>query len=253
MTRTALFVAVGLAGCSAQPAEPPAAAAPNVALANVALAPGVAVEPAESAAPGGPLPPSDDLPPPVFEYPADLAGKAVVKAVFPPAPPLAPVERFGAEPRPRTPPAKLLDPDFVARVSLALPPVLPPKPPELKPAGAAERVPLDLGRGADAVPSRPTFPVAAGVTERSRDVNLPPPLPALGRPLNDRVGLDDPTAELGNAAVVGPVPMVPVAPAGFLRVVLPDPFELGEQVKPTVPPAAEPGLAPVSVNPQRVK
>ena len=34
---------------------------------------------------------------------------------------------------------------------------------------------------------------------------------------------------------------------------LPDPFELAGQVKPRVPPAAEPGRAPVVVDPQRVK
>ena len=39
--------------------------------------------------------------------------------------------------------------------------------------------------------------------------------------------------------------------AEFWRVVLPDPFELAAQVKPVVPPGADPGLTPVTVNPMR--
>jgi len=88
---------------------------------------------------------------------------------------------------------------------------------------------------------------------RSRDVNRPPALPTLGRPLAERVSLDDPTAEFGHAAVVNPAVKVPLAPSAFLKVSLPDPFEYGEQVKPKLPPAAEPGLTPVPVDPPRVK
>ena len=84
-------------------------------------------------------------------------------------------------------------------------------------------------------------------------MNLPPALPKLGRPLNERVSLDDPTAELGNAAIANPVVKVPLTPAAFLKVGIPDPFELGDQVKPKVAPADEPGLTPVPVNPRRVK
>lgn len=163
MTRVALVAAVGLAGCSAQPAEPPAAAAPHVAIAApVAPAPG-------SPATAAPQPKPPEATPPVFEYPPDLAGRAVAKATVPPAPALTPVEKFGAEPRPRALPAKLLDPEFDPKVNHALPPVPFAKPAGLKPAAPPERVPLDLGRGADRVPARPTFPVAAGGTERAPD------------------------------------------------------------------------------------
>jgi len=114
-------------------------------------------------------------------------------------------------------------------------------------------VPGDLGRGASAVPAKPALPIAKVVTERARDVNLPPALPTLGRSVIERMSLDDPTSELGNAAIVAPVVRVPLAPAGFLKVGIPDPFELGEQVKPKIAPDAEPGLTPVPVNPRRVK
>jgi hypothetical protein len=134
-----------------------------------------------------------------------------------------------------------------------LPPLLPGRAKDLRPGAPPERVPVDLGLLAAAVPARPAFPVAAGVTERAPDVKEPPRLPTLGRQLADRVSLDDPTAELGHAAITAPAVAVSVPPAGFLKVSLPDPFELGAQVKPSVPPAAQPGLSPVPVNPQRVK
>ena len=84
-------------------------------------------------------------------------------------------------------------------------------------------------------------------------MNLPPAAPVLGRPLNERVSLDDPTGELGNAVVVSGAAKVPAPANGFVKVSVPDPFELGEQVKPKVPATAEPSAAPVTVNPQRVK
>jgi hypothetical protein len=46
---------------------------------------------------------------------------------------------------------------------------------------------------------------------------------------------------------------VPLAPAGFSKVVIPDPFEFADQIKLKLPTGAEPGLAPVTVNPPRVK
>lgn len=97
------------------------------------------------------------------------------------------------------------------------------------------------------------FPVAAADTPRARDVNLPPPAPTLGRPLTDRVPLDDPTSDLGNSVIVSSSAKVLLSLSSFLKVVVPDPFELASQVKPKVPATAEPSAAPVVVNPQRVK
>jgi hypothetical protein len=78
-------------------------------------------------------------------------------------------------------------------------------------------------------------------------------MPTLGRPLTERVSLDDPTSEFATANITAPPVRVPVAPAAFVKVSLPDPFELGDQIKPKVPAAAEPGLTPVAVDPRRVK
>jgi hypothetical protein len=198
--------------------------------------------------------PKPPEPPTAFDYPADLGGKAVVKAVTPTiTTPLSTEKAAAATPKPRTPPSRLLDPYPLTKATYVPPPVLPAKPAEARLTAPPERVPVDLGWLAEDVPAKPTFPVAAGISERARDVKLPPALPILGRPFSERVSLDDPTAEFGHAGIVAPLVKVQVPQAGFLRVSLPDPFELGEQVKPRVPATADPGLTPVVVNPQRVK
>ncbi|WP_439622269.1 hypothetical protein [Gemmata sp.] len=248
MTRRTILVALTAAGCSQNPAAPPPPAGTVVVTQTAAAAPqGATTVPVAVQPPKPPEPP-----PTVFDYPADLGGKAVVRAVTPSLAPLA-KEKTAPAPKPRTPPARVVDPDPVPVARYAPPPVLPPKPGESKPTPPPERVPYDLGYLADAVPEKPTFPVKPGITQRAADVKVPPALPVLGRPATDRVGLDDPTAEAGNQAIVAPLVRVGLLPAAFLKVALPDPFELGEQVKPRVPPAIDPGLAPVAVDPQRVK
>lgn len=250
-----LLVALLVMGCSqAQPGSAP----PTAGVVLVSPPGPSTTQPSPSTIqPGEPIiaqPPKPPEPPPtVFDYPTDLGGKAVVKAVTPSiAKPLA-TEKFGETPKPRILPARVLDPDPVTKATYVPPPLMPAKPAELKPTPPTERVPLDIGLLADAVPAKPTFPVGAGIAERARDVKLPPAMAILGRPFNERVSLEDPTAEFGNTGIVAPIVRVPVAQTGFLRVTLPDPFELGEQIKPRVPPAAEPGLVPVVVDPQRVK
>ena len=218
------------------------------------MAVALAAQPAGEPGAGAPQPPAKpEPPPPTFAFPADRTGTALARVVTPDVTRPLPAERVGATPKPRSVPARVLEPDAAPRATYALPPTLPPKPTSIKPAPPPEKLPLDLGAGADGVPAKPVLPVAAVVTERARDVNLPPPAPVLGRQLNDRVGLDDPTGELGNAVVVGSAVKVQPAASGFVKVAVPDPFELGAQVKPKVPATAEPSAAPVTVNPQRVK
>jgi hypothetical protein len=250
-----LLAAPVLSGCAQQSDGAKSAPALEVAVAPADPAPAdpkpVLTEPLPSALPTAAQPPAPK--PQQFEFPGDLGGKAISRVVTPDVARPLPPDRFGAAPRPRAVPAKVLEPDTATRAIFVPPPLLPPKPAPTRPTAPAEKVPLDIGVRADNVPARPALPVAPVVTERARDVNVPPPAPALGRPATDRVTLDDPTSELGNAVVVGEVVKVPVAPSGFQKVSVPDPFEFGEQVKPKVPPAAEPSAAPVPVNPQRVK
>ena len=202
--------------------------------------------------PGSPQPqPKPPEPPPAFTFPTDTSGQAVAKVVTP-QPPAAPtLDRFGQTATSRTPPARVVNPEAIGKVTYIPPAITSGKPAGLRPAAPAERLPLTLGVGAEGVPAKPTMPETPGITTKAKDVNIPPELPPLARPLPDRASLDDPTAEPGNAVIVNRSERVPLIRSGFLRVALPDPFELADQVKPRVAPAAEPGVFPVPVNPQR--
>jgi len=208
-------------------------------------APVVAVQPKKEEPPAPP--------PPTFPFPNDSAGKLLPKVVTPPMPPAPAGEKFGVTPKPRTTPGKLIEPDGLQRVIHFAPPLLTGKTSSAAPTAPAERVPFDLGAGSGAVPARPAFPEAPGIAVKARDVKLPPDLAPLGRQLPDRASLDDPTSDAANGLIANKSPTPVLGQSGFLKVTLPDPFELGEQVKPKVPPAAEPNPAPVVVNPQRPK
>jgi len=199
---------------------------------------------------GAPPVPTEPAPPaaPTFPFPEDLAGKELARVVAPAPIAALPVERFGHAPKPRPVPTKVLDPDALARVGIAPRPVSGPPGPVVKPVAPPEVVPI-FGAAA----ARPVLPVAAVATEIARDVNLPPPAPALGRQVPDRVSLDDPTSEVGNAQVVAGTVRVSLGVSEFVKVSIPDPFELAEHMKPKVPATAEPSAAPVPVNPPRVK
>jgi hypothetical protein len=249
MIRLTTFIpAIGFIGCGQREQQSAVVVPPVLAVENAITNPQPQI-PETKAIPKATLPEA----PREFEYPADLTGKAVERAVTPETPPLTPTERFGLAPLPRILPSKTLNPESTIKMNNALPPILPAKSSGVTIVPPHEQVPFDLGRGADLVPAKPTLPISAPIVERARDVNLPPAMPTLGRLLNERVSLEDPTSDFANGAIVSRAVNVPLASAEFVRVALPDPFELGEQVKPKVPPAADPGLTPVTVNPQRVK
>ncbi|MFO0805643.1 MAG: hypothetical protein U0791_21280 [Gemmataceae bacterium] len=200
-------------------------------------------------------PKKEEAPPPPksFPFPAGEAGKLLPDVVRPPMPAMPATEKFGAAPKPRAASKLLNDPDALPKLTHSAPLLNSPKPATGSPTAPPERVPFDLGFGSAAVPAKPAFPEAPGINERARDVNLPPDLIPLGRQAADRASLDDPTAEPGNAMIVTKSPFPELGIAAFLRVAIPDPFELGEQVKPKVPATAEPAAAPVVVTPQRMK
>jgi hypothetical protein len=243
-----LFVLV--LGCSQQ--QPDAGAPAPIDVSKVQLVPGAPV----AALPQPPVPqppPKPPEPPPEFKFAPDLGGKAVARAVAPNlAKPLA-LDRAPAAPKPRAVPERVLNPEANERTAFVPPPLMPPKPPATKPANPAERVPFDLGIGADAPPAKPVLPTVAIETPRARDANLPPPAPTLGRQFTERASLEDPTSETGNAAAVSNTVPVALALSPFLKLGIPDPFELLEQVKPKVPPTAEPSALPVPVNHPRTK
>ncbi len=57
------------------------------------------------------------------------------------------------------------------------------------------------------------------------DVNRPPPLPMLGRPVSDRASLEDPTTDAAAAAATAATVPQRTNPVPFQRLSVPDPFE----------------------------
>jgi hypothetical protein len=241
---------ISAAGCNREspaPAAAVAAAEPTPA----ATAPPVALPVAPAVAPVPVAVQTQPPPPPVFPFPNDLSGKELPKVVAPRAPAPLPVEKFGKSPTVRTPPDRVVSPDPLGKLVYTPTPVLPKRPAGFQPYAPAERVPFDLGIGAADVPARPTFAVAKSEPVIAKDVTIPPPLATLGKQVPDRASLEDPSAEPAGAVIVNRSVNPALGRADFFRTVLPDPFELAAQVKPVVPPAADPGLTPVTVNPMR--
>lgn len=195
--------------------------------------------------------PQPPAPPPLFPFPADLSGKELPKLVTPKAPAPLPVEKFGTTPKVRVAPPRVVEPDALGKLAYTPPPALPKRPAGFAPHAPAERVPLDMGVGAADVPARPSFVVGPPAPIPAKDVNAPPPLASLAKQVPDRASLEDPSAEPAGAVTVNRSVNPAFDRAEFLRTILPDPFELAAQVKPVVPPAADPGLTPVPVNPMR--
>ncbi len=250
MIRSAFLIGVLVAGCSRP--NPPTIDAPAGAAEPVAK--GTAEPVMEPVTPAvQPTPTPVPAAPTEFVYPPDLTGKQLPRVVAPAAPPIPATEAFGKEPTVHKLPAKLVEPDALSRTVLAPAPLALPAPASVLPVSPMERVPADLGFGAEDVPAKVKFPVGPGISVKARDVNLPPDLPTLGRPQADRASLEDPTMEVSNAAIVTSSTTPTLLPSAFQKVSLPDPFELAEQVKPNVPAAAEPLLIPVPVDSKRVK
>ncbi len=70
----------------------------------------------------------------------------------------------------------------------------------------------------------------------SLDVNRPRELPVTAAPVPDRVPLGDPTLEASTRAVQSQVTLDRAAKAPFLRLSVPDPFELGKAIRLHSPP-----------------
>jgi hypothetical protein len=249
---------IGLASCSSPPPPEPAV---EVAAATTTEPVKPATPKVETPAPKAepsvtPVQPKKETPPEPpksFPFPAGEAGKLLPDVVRPTMPAMPAVEKLGATQKPRAASKLLNDPDALPKLTYSAPVVNSPKAATGAPSAPPERVPFDLGFGAAAVPAKPVLPEAPGIAVKAPDVSALPDLVPLARQVPDRASIDDPTAEPGNAVIVTKSPFPAIGIAAFLRVAIPDPFELGEQVKPKVPAMAEPAAAPVVVNPQRVK
>ena len=114
-----------------------------------------------------------------------------------------------------------------------------------------ERVPDTLGETADRDPAFARLPQRP----RVRQPGVPPPgaadVPPLARQVVDRAALDDPTAEIAAVRAVFTALPLPATPAWFLRLGIPDPFELAGHLRGKTGSDAELGTKPVNVPPGR--
>lgn len=250
-----LFAAIGCVRQSTEPSRDDAVAmaAPSAVSITEATDPAIDSLPVAAVPSIQPVAKKSAEPPPTFNYPPDLAGQALPRVVSPVAPPQPDVAKLGQLPIDRTPPSTLLHPDPVSSKLYSPSPVLLARPVGAQPTAPPEKVPLDVGNRAEAVPAKPVLPEAPLVARPGPDVNEPPNLPPLGRAQPDRAPFDDPTADLGNAAIAGQSKTPLLAPSPFLKFGLPDPFEFSNHVKPRVLPMAEPNPLPVLIDPERRK
>lgn len=237
--RTLSHVAAGLlvaaAGCS--PPPPPAA------IDDPPPVPVVAAQPKSEPKPPEPEQPKVEP----FRYADDAGGKKVEQAL---APTLPAEKSSHAATAPR------------GRVSEVDGGSLPMK----KPGVPAVPLPPDPRKSAVPPPPREGVPATVGVGSEMplRDIKLPdgpgakaPPrpdptaadVPRLAVQQPDRVPTDDPTADLSTGRIVNTLMLAPTLAAPFVRLLLPDPFEFAEQLKP--PPVPELATAPVLVPPAR--
>ncbi len=229
-------VAAGAVGCGGSPPHTePATLAPVIAAPPVTddLRPPDPVSPTQ---PTTPTKPAD----PLVSLPSDTGGKAVAKAMFVPPP-------LPAEPPAVTKPkaySSALD-----RGELPLPPVTmkpfgptEPKGNSAKPSPPAERhlpdpavTTLPEGRPADRPLAKAPAPPNAGAAD----------VPQNGWRQNDRASLDDPTTDLSAGRVIEtPLPTTMVQ-LPFLRMSIPNPFELSEQLKGKLGKDVELGAGPI--------
>jgi len=220
--------AVGLASCSPSPAPPAVTVAPAV----------VEPTPPEPVAKTGPAPVADGG---SFRFPDDAGGQALAGMLPPAAPPPMPAA-VPTAPRGRKLPAFLDSPTpplpdaAAAPPRLALPPVKAGRPVPLP-----ERVPADLGAVTPDLPAGPVTATGPLIRSPARDPLEPAELPVLSpKPVADRAPLTDPTAEFTAASVVSPGLPLRTAPAGFVRINLPDPFENAGAAKVRTPVTEDP-------------
>jgi hypothetical protein len=184
----------------------------------------------------GPLSRGGDKTP--FAFPDDQAGRLLEKLLRPGQPASS---RSGAALRAQASfaSARVEDPTTpLTPVQVELPKIRLAPASMGRPRAVAEQVSLP---GQD--PRRPQtvgLPPGTRIRLESEDVNKPIPLPTLGQAQPDRAPLTDPTLEASVAAALAGRLPGRTAPAPFVRLNLPDPFENSHAVRLRTPPPESP-------------
>jgi hypothetical protein len=216
----------GLAGCG----KSPALGEPAIAIqSEVEGSPGPREEPKSEA---GSSEKSVALPSgTAFAFPPDNGGKLLAKLLLPSdLRPLSPAAPEG--PRARPIPPAIEWPSAALSSGKPVPRRLPPlKSAEIHPRPLPESLPADVARLDPTPPARIHLPVGELTRLPAPDASRPLPLPPLAQPVSDRASLEDPTADYSARSVIGALLRPRTAPAPFLKVNLPDPFENAETVR----------------------
>lgn len=183
-----------------------------------------------------------------FALPADAVGPLLARVLAPTGLPdgidhrSAPLPR--AMPSSMQPPTGPLTPPPALGLVPALPSAM--KKAEARPQFVTEEVPTAPEERV-ALPEAQQLPAPPRARVASPDVNQPLALPILAQPVPERAPVDDATTDASTAAVLAAVLPPRSAPAPFLRLVLPDPFENRRPLTVALP--AE-HAEPTAANPQ---
>lgn len=151
-------------------------------------------------------------------------------------PPLKPTEPISS-------PRQFMSPLSLMRSELAVPssqaslprPPLDARATPIRPHSLPEAAPFSTYRTDPQLPQRVSLPAGGRVRLPSLDIYQPTPLPFLAQPVSDRAPLDDPTGTSSTQAALAAVPPVRSEPVPFVRMPLPDPFELHHTVRLRLP------------------
>jgi hypothetical protein len=116
----------------------------------------------------------------------------------------------------------------------------------LRPTLVTEELP-PTPLAAVSVPEPVRMATTQGARADSIDVHQLPPLPVLAQSVQERATLDDVTADVSTVMVLSARMPLRLAPAPFVRLAIPDPFENRRPLTLLVPP--EPG-SPLTGSPQ---
>jgi len=160
-----------------------------------------------------------------FRFPDDKGGQMLAK-VLPPADKLPLGDESVLSQPKRLPGAAVLEhPSVPLGPNQGQVPRLPAarKGPPLRPRPLTDDLPLSRTRPEP--PHETQFPAGERVRLPGPDVEQPAPLPMLAVPVPDRTSSDDPTADFSSAAVQSAAAPVRAAPAPYVKLSVPDPFE----------------------------
>src|SRR5262249_20708768 len=121
--------------------------------------------------------------------------------------------------------------------------------PAPRPRVVSEELP-GTARESVALPQEASLPMTERVRVASADVHEPLPLPVLATPVIDRASLDDATGEASATAALAVILPPRTSPAPFLRLTVPDPYELRRPL--TLVPSTD-KAEPVASTPQTPK